>query len=84
VVLGVLRLAGLTGPDQEIPASVRVKHGRNRNGKTLHFYLNYSSATQTIAYPYGAGADLLTQTPTSHGQTITVQPWGLAIVEENQ
>lgn len=84
VALGVLRLAGLTGPDQEIPASVRVKHGRNRNGKTLHFYLNYSSATQTIAYPYGSGVDLLTQTPASHGQTITVQPWGLAIVEENQ
>jgi len=31
-------MAGLTGPDQEIPATVRVKHGTNRNGKTIHYY----------------------------------------------
>jgi len=44
VLLAVLKEAGLTSADQDLPASVRVKHGQNRNGKTLHFYLNYSSS----------------------------------------
>jgi len=28
-----LKQAGLTGPDQELPVPVRVKHGSNRAGK---------------------------------------------------
>jgi beta-galactosidase len=40
VLLDVLERAGLTGPDQSLPATVRVKHGQNRRGKTLHYYLN--------------------------------------------
>jgi beta-galactosidase len=39
VLLSVLQLAGLTGPDQTMPAPVRVKHGVNRKGRTLHYYL---------------------------------------------
>lgn len=82
VVLDVLKVAGLSGPDQSLPASVRVKHGVNRSGKTIHYYLNYSSEPQTLEYSYGAGSDLLKQTVVTHGQKITVQPWDLAIVEE--
>jgi beta-galactosidase len=47
----VLKLAGLTGPDQQLPAAVRVEHGVNRSGKTLHYYLNYWSASQTLPVP---------------------------------
>ena len=35
VLLEVLERAGLTGPDQSLPATVRVKHGQNRRGRTL-------------------------------------------------
>lgn len=82
VLLGVLRLAGLTGPDQNLPPSVRVKHGLNRSGKTLHYYLNYSSAPQTFTYQYAAGSELLLQTAVTHGQSITLKSWDLAIIEE--
>jgi beta-galactosidase len=82
VLLEVLERAGLTGPDQTLPATVRVKHGQNRRGRTLHYYLNYSTDPQTFDYSYAAGAELLTQNAIQHGQKITVKPWDAAIVEE--
>lgn len=82
VLLRVLREAQLTGPDQQLPAPVRVKHGTNRNGKTIHYYMNYSSDPQTFTYPYGAGEDLLTQAAIATSQRITLKPWDLVIVEE--
>jgi beta-galactosidase len=82
VLRDILRSAGLAGPDQDLPGSVRVKHGSNRAGKTLHYYLNYSSKPQTFAYPYHAGTDLLTQGHIAAEQSITLKPWDLAIVEE--
>jgi beta-galactosidase len=82
VLLGVLRLAGLIGPDQNLPPSVRVKHGLNQKNKTIHYYLNYSSAPQTFTYQYAAGSELLLQTAVAHGQSLTLKPWDLAIIEE--
>lgn len=82
VLLDVLGHAGLTGPDQNLPATVRVKHGQNRRGKTLHYYLNYSTDAQTCDYSYAAGTELLTQRAIEHGQKITLKPWDAAVVEE--
>jgi beta-galactosidase len=82
VLLNVLQMAGLTGPDQELPATVRVKHGTNRSGKTIHYYLNYSSNMQTFKYPYKLGEDLLTKTTVAPSQTVTLKPWDLVILEE--
>ena len=82
VLLVFLQKAGLTGPDQSLPAPVHVKHGVNRKGKTLHYYLNYSSDPQTLTYEYGAGSELLQQVAVSHGQGITLKPWDAAIIEE--
>jgi beta-galactosidase len=82
VLLSVLDLAGLIGPDQSLPATVRVKHGLNRKGKALHYYLNYSSDPQTVTYAYAAGADLLTQSAVARAQSIALKPWDAAIIEE--
>jgi beta-galactosidase len=82
VMSSVLQLAGLTGPDQSLPANVRVKHGVNRKGKTLHYFLNYSSDPQAFPYSFGAGSDLLSQSAVAPGQSIKLKPWDAAIVEE--
>jgi len=84
VVRDTLKLAGLATADQDLPAPVRVKHARSRSGKPLHFYLNYSSTPQTCAYSYGAGEDLVSQKRIDHGQSLTVNPWDLAIVQEGR
>jgi beta-galactosidase len=83
VLFAVLKLAGLVGPDQNLPGPLRVKHGTNRRGKTLHYYLNYSSDPQTFLYSHRAGVDLLTRTNIAAGQKLTLKPWDLVIIEEN-
>jgi len=82
VVLDVLKEAGLTGSDQDLPAPVRVKHGSNRSGKTLHYYLNFSNDSQTFSYAYGSGIDLLAQSAVDRGKQLTLKPWDAAIIEE--
>jgi beta-galactosidase len=82
LLLGVLQAAGLTSSDQQLPPTVRVKHGVNGKGHTIHYYLNYSSEPQTFTYAYGAGADLLSQKTVASSQKITLGPWDAAIVEE--
>jgi beta-galactosidase len=83
LVLEALKSAGLTGPDQKLPDTVRVKHGINRFGKTLHYYLNYSSDGKTFNYSYAAGKDLLTGQAVGRNQSLSLKPWDLAIVEES-
>jgi beta-galactosidase len=82
VLLDVIQRAGISGPDQTLPPSVRAKHGVNRNGRKIHYYLNYSSQEQTFAYPHGAGSELLTQTAIAAAQNVTVKPWDLVLIEE--
>lgn len=82
VVRDVLRRAALLGPDQSLPAVVKVRHARSAKGERLHYYLNFSGEPQSISYPYGSGSDLLTGSTVAKGQTIAVKPWDLAIVAE--
>jgi beta-galactosidase len=82
IVLDALRGVGLTGSDQQLPSSVRVKHGISHDGRKLHYYLNYSSSPATAAYSYGDGADLLTGQRFAQGQQTTIGPWDLLVVEE--
>ena len=82
VLLGVLKEAGLAGSDQELPAAVHVKHGQNREGKSVHFYINYSSSQQSFPYTYAPGSSLLSRESVARGQSLLLQPWDAAIVEE--
>ena len=82
VVMDVLEHAGIIGPDQSLPASVRAKHGTNRNGKAIHYYLNYSSTEQTFNYSHKPGTDLLSQTTIALSQKLTLKPWDLVLIEE--
>ena len=82
VLRDALSKAGLTGPDQNVPAAVHVQHGVNRMGKRLHYYFNYSGAEQKATYSYAAGTNLLDGKPVTKGATLTLAPWDLAIVEE--
>jgi beta-galactosidase len=82
VLKDALTKVGLTGPDQDVPASVHVQHGENRMGKKLHYYFNYSAAEQQPKYAYGTGSNLLDGKSVGKGSTLTLGPWDLAIIEE--
>ncbi|HYK88036.1 MAG TPA: beta-galactosidase [Acidobacteriota bacterium] len=82
VIRDILKRAGLTGPDQNLPEQVKVRHGQNQRGQLLHYYLNFSGSRQSFAYPYADGLDLLSDNPVLRGQTLSLGPWNLAIVAE--
>lgn len=82
IIRDVAKTAGLTGPDQNLPEPVKVRHGRNAQGKLLHYYLNFSGEQQQFPYPYNNGEDILTDRPVAAKETITLKPWNLAIIVE--
>jgi beta-galactosidase len=82
ILRGSLEKLGLTGTDQQLPASVHIQHGVNRLGKRLHYYFNYSSAEAKATYAYAAGTNLLDGKPVAHDAALTLPPWDLAIIEE--
>ncbi|HEV2697148.1 MAG TPA: beta-galactosidase, partial [Terriglobales bacterium] len=82
VVRDVLKRAGLTSSDETLPEAVRVRNGRNRDGKLLHYYFNYSGQEQSVAYVHGNGSDLLTGARIARGQALKLKPWDLAIIGE--
>ena len=82
VIRDVLKRAGLPAIDQKLPEPVKVRHGRNAQGKLLHYYLNFSGAQQSFPYPHGNGSDLLTGAAVRSAATVALKPWDLAIVIE--
>ena len=82
VIRDVLRQAGLTGPDQDVAGAIKVRNGRNRAGKLLHYYFNFSGEQQTVSYRHRDGSDLLTGVPLRQGQNLKLNPWDLAIISE--
>jgi beta-galactosidase len=82
VVSQVLGLAGLLSSDQALPSSVRVRHGVNRMGKTIHYYFNYSDVAVSVPYSYAAGTELTSDKSAVRGTSLSIAPWDLAIIEE--
>ena len=83
LVRDVLKRAGLTSPDQNLPQAVKVRHGRNQQGLLLHYYLNFSDQEHSITYPYRRGTDLLTDRTLQQGEPLTLKPWDPAVIAEH-
>ena len=83
VIHDVLRRAGLTGPDQELPAAVKVRHGRNTPGRRLHYYLNFADEPQSFTYAYAGGTDWLAGKSVRQGERASLPAWGVAIIAED-
>jgi beta-galactosidase len=83
VVLDTLRQCGLAGSDQQLPPTVRLKHGFNSKGKRIHYYLNYASAPASFKYDYAAATDLLTGNQLSKGTMVKIGMWDVVVAEES-
>ncbi len=84
VIRDVLDRAGLTGADQQAPAPVRIRHGRNAKGTPVHFYLNFSPAAQNVTYSYADGSELLSGKPVSRNGRLALAPWDVLVVAEKR
>ena len=83
VLRDVLKLAGLSSSDNDLPAAIHVKHGTGNSGRKIHYYFNYSGAEQKFDYAYAAGADIITGKAVAKSSAVTLAPWDVIIVEEN-
>ena len=59
-----------------------VRSGQNARGHKLTYYLNYSPAEQQAIYTGGQAMELTENHQVSPGDTLTLAPWGVQIVEE--
>jgi len=50
--------------------------------KPIRYFLNYSNMEQSFVSGYANGTDLLTNKQLKKGDSITLKPWDLLIVEE--
>ncbi len=82
VIGDVLKKAGLMGHDQELPSAIKARHGVNAQGKTVHFYLNFSGQGQKFVYPYRSGKDLLAGSPVTERGEVLLSPWGVSVISE--
>ncbi len=74
--------AGVTHPDAGLRFPIVVRSGVTGRGKAIHYLLNYSAASRNVAYPFGAGTELLTGRAIKRGDSLELARWGVAIVEE--
>lgn len=81
ILADVLREAGLWTADQEVEFPVIIKRGTNQDGKQIVYYLNYSASEQTVAHRDGDGVELTKKEKVAQGDTLTIGPWDLRIVE---
>lgn len=74
--------AGLWGKDQEIAFPLITKSGWNEAGKLVHYYMNYSDEEQVMTYPHPNGEELLAGRSVASGEQLTLERWGVLIIEE--
>jgi len=82
LIRDALRRAGIPGEDENLPAAIRTRHGRNRQGRNLHYYFNFSGAPESFSYPHGSATDLLTGARAATGARVTLRAWDVAILAE--
>ena len=70
--------AGISLPDISYPIVLRT--GTNGFGNNIAYYMNYSGSTQSFTAQYG-GTDILTGKKLSKGDSLTLEPWDLVIIE---
>ena len=80
----VVGQAQLGEADRKLPAAIRVRHGVNRAGKTVHYYFNFSARSGSVQYPYADGLELLSNRAVASGAEIPLEPWGVAIIEQQK
>ncbi|MCK4990067.1 MAG: hypothetical protein KAS29_06255, partial [Bacteroidales bacterium] len=59
------------------------KSGMNGDGNEVHFYYNYSSEEISFSYPHPSGTELDSGMQLIKGESLTVEPWDILIIEEN-
>ena len=80
VLAEALNIAEVEIPEYSWPVIVR--KGINDLNKCVRYILNYSAEEQNVIYHGANGTELFSEESVQDGDTVTVLPWNLKIVEE--
>jgi beta-galactosidase len=83
ILLAAMERAGIKTSDQNIHWPLITKQGTNDYGRKVHFYYNYSSKTNSVTYDYPDGKELTNDKKVKKNESLSLEPWGVQIVEEN-
>ncbi|WP_198174733.1 beta-galactosidase [Spirosoma arboris] len=83
VLEDAVKKAGIWGAEQQLSFPLITKSGVNQQGKTIHYYFNYSATPASLTYTYKAGKELLSNGAIAPNAVMPLEPWGVKIVEEN-
>ena len=75
----------LNSAEVEIPEyswPVIIRKGTNDLGKCVRYILNYSAEEQNVVYHGANGTELFSEESVQDGDTVTVLPWNVKIIEE--
>ena len=59
-----------------------MRGGVNRYGKAIRYYFNYSAEKRKFFYGHGEAVELLTGERIGLGDSVSLEPWGVAVMEE--
>ena len=80
VITEALNSAEVEIPEYNWPVIIR--KGSNDLGKCVRYILNYSAEEQNVVYHGADGTELFSGEAVQDGETVTVSPWNVKIVEE--
>lgn len=83
VVRSFLQELDMVGPDQQLPQHIHARTGINSFGHPVHYYFNYSGTEVSFDYRHKTGTNLLTGRRVVSEDKLTLQPWDLAILDED-
>ena len=73
--------AGVITPQNDYRFPVIFRSGKTPSGRQIHYVFNYSAGNRDVAYPFDSGKELISGQKVDKGQTITIKPWGVAVIE---
>ena len=74
--------AQLDTPALKYTFPVIIRSGVNGKGKNIHYLFNYSANQQTVTNPFGGGKELLSGKSVAANGSVSLEPWGVAIIQE--
>lgn len=83
IIREAVERAGVSNADFQFSWPLIAKSGTNEDGKAIHIYYNYSSEPLEFAYPHSGAKELVSDKQVPKGETISIAPWDLVILEED-
>nr|WP_209719439.1 beta-galactosidase [Asticcacaulis solisilvae] len=84
ILAETVKRAGLWSEVNETGYPLVIRSGVLKSGKPVRYFLNYSDQAREVRYGFAPGRELIGGTGVKSGDTLRLDPWGVAIVEQGK